>query len=746
MRSLCSLLTFLLALELTAQPVADDLGAPFGQARLIDEIDCAQESHLFSEYPPGASRVQPILDQPARVLPMQPREASYLSWRIGQNKMLKPGSACLLSIEYPEDTPRSLIVMNGGCETSRGFHTGNTTGDALRARYVWSNPESINLPTSGKWQTWQQFFFLHDRFPEKAFIRGAALRKLTPQDGFPVTLAQFSAENDPPSRGIAVRRIRLYEIADPASCRLQLPQLPPGLPRRHIFWREEMSDGVIDSAKPEERGIANPMDWYRHKAALMHFLGVNTFTKDLLEFGACQHWDPTDGGGNNWVYFNARMKGLWSQIVQMMGNEGVEILPYYEYSGSKGAKGLGPQRRAKPLKREDAYTHIKWVESANADLTDPDTLADFLKMLDLTIVRFKEQARFTGVWIRPRMQLPISFGDGALARFARAANNGAAVTRQQLAADKPLLARYYDWWFEQRRTFLAAVRDHLRKSNVNPEAIVLFTADGSEPGVALPGRRVVTDDLEGTATWLKPLDQKERPITAISLAEVQRGELHLKALQTAPADWGGWEWTHASPAADPQRYKDAPGILLSHGFNRLYTVSSGASFDAFRSPAGLAIIRHYALNENMMFDNAGKDLLGYFVADMERAGPACMMAETLAVANGDPTCIGYLSGNSYNRGFPRYVRDFNANFLALPALPSRRVENVSSDKAVVVREIATEKHGRWLAIANTSMHPTHVALKISGKVSDAVTGKDLPTAGALQLSMHPFELRSLRVR
>lgn len=736
------------ARDQVAQRPVIDLGDPFRQATLVDEIDCAADSaHLFSEYPAGASKVESILGQPARTLAMRPGEASYLSWRIGRLKLLKPGAAYVLSVEYPQDAPRSMVVMNGGCETSRGFHTGNTTGDTLRAKYVWSNPQSLKMPLSGKWEAWQELFFLHDRFPEKAFIRGAGPRALMPDDGFPVTIAQFSKENDPPSRGIAVRRIRLFEIADPAALKLKLPQLPAGLPRRHIFWREEMADGVIDSAKPEERGIAKPLDWYRHKAALMHFLGVNTFSKDLLEFGACQHWDSTPGGGNDWVFFNAKLKDLWGQIVELMGKEGFEVLPYYEYAGSRGYKGIGHQRRAKPLKRDDAYTHIKWIEQSNADITDPATLADFTKMLDHTVVRFKDPARFTGAWIRPRMQLPISFGEGTLARFAQQANNGAAVTRAQLAADKALLNRYYNWWFEQRRSFLEGVRDHLRKNGVNPQAIVLFTADASEPGVSLPGRKVVTDDVESTQKWLMPIDAKERPITAISLQDVARGDLHLKALQTPPADWGGWEWNHASPAADPQRYKNTAGVLMTHGFNHLYTVASPASFEAFAGPAGVAIVRHYPLNENMMFDKSGKDLLGYFVADMEMAGPACMMAEALAVANGDPYYIGYLSGNSYNRGFAQQVRDFNANFLALPALPSRCIENGASDDAVVVREIATEKHGKWLAIVNTAPQPRSAIVKTTGPVKDAVTGQSFPVEnGGVQLQLSPFQLRSLRVK
>ena len=80
--------------------------------------------------------------------------------------------------------------------------------------------------------------------------------------------------------------------------------------------------------------------------------------------------------------------------VALMGQQGFGVLPYYEYAGSKGDRGLGYQRRCKPLTRDDAYTHISWVESANADLTDPDTYADFKKMLDVTVLRLKDKAQF----------------------------------------------------------------------------------------------------------------------------------------------------------------------------------------------------------------------------------------------------------------------------------------------------------------------------------------------------------------
>jgi len=122
-------------------------------------------------------------------------------------------------------------------------------------------------------------------------------------------------------------------------------------------------------------------------------------------------------------------------------------------------------------------------------------------------------------------------------------------------------------------------------------------------------------------------------------------------------------------------------------------VETSNTFEAFRGPSGLALVRHYSLNENMLFDRQDKEKLGYFVVHIERAGPACMMAGALAVANGDPTMLGCLHGGNFGRGFPQYVREFNANFLALPALPSERLSDACADKEVVARAIRTPDTG-----------------------------------------------------
>lgn len=737
--------------EATRRPLID-LGPPYGQLSLVDEIDCAKTDHMFAEAPQGASRVEDILGSPCRVLNKTPDQSACFTYRIGRMKLLQPGSRYLLTVEYPEDAPRTVIVMNGANETSRGFHTGATFGDAFHPKYVNNNNESIDVPLSGKYETWSSLFRLHDRTPDTRFLRGDGLRALTAEDGFTVTIAQFSAPNIPLSKGAAVRRIRLFEVPDSLDLTARYAPVPNGLPRRHLFWREEMADGVIASKKEEDRGLREPLDWYRYKAETMRFLGMNTFTKDLLEFGACQGWDSTEGGGNQWVFFNSDQKDLWRQIVEVMGEAGFDVLPYYEYAGSKGYQGLGNQRRTKPLTRDDAYTHIRWIESSNADLTDPDTHADFKKMLDLTIVRHKNKASFLGAWLRPRAQLPMSFADATRTRFAEEANGGKPVSRKDLIDDQALLARYYDWWYGKRREFLVAMRDHLRAQVVNPEALILFTATMGEPGPSFPTweKLFVTDN---TARWTEllkdPAVSLGQDLKPVDIAEVIREGRYLKALLSPPLTWGGWEVHHSSPPADPGRYQDTDGVLMTHCFNRAYTVGSPATFDAFRGPAGLATVRHYTLNENMMFDREDKERVGYFVVDIERAGPYCMLAEARAMAYGDPNYIGYLVGNNFSRGFPEYVRNFNTAYLSLPALPSRVLEGASSDPEVVVRAIETTDHGTYLAVVNTSLAKkpsVRITLPL-GQLTNAANGETIATEnGGVSLSLDPCQLHALRIR
>ncbi len=748
-----------------------DAGPPFGRQRLVQEIDCAQANKnlLFLEFPQGASQVEKALETPCRVLPNREGDAKYFAYRVGEGKGLKAGGCYVLSIEYPEDQPRAMWVCNWGCETALGFATGAALGDVLKGKYVPNNPESLKYPLSGKLQRWSQLFYLHDRFPEIKRPRGLGPRPLVPADGFWVAIAQAPAFQDPLSAGAAVSKIRLFEVADPAALAVKLRFPPEGLPRRHVFSREEMADGVAAFGhKPEEqaealRGVKELPDWYEYKMRVMEFLGIDTFGKDLLEFGHNQGWDSAEGGGTNWVN-QSSTPWLWAAVLERAAKRGMAVLPYYEYRGSIGqdkALALGSQRRAKRLDGGDAYTHITWCEGANADITDPDTIADAKKVLDLTIVKYKDKAKFLGAWFRQRpTAMPISFNEANLRVFSKEANDGNRITRSHLQNDKALLEKYYQWWFGKRRAFFDALRDHLRAA-LGPDAFVLYTNDTSEPGRSLPRsitgagkpnawqwmQVVVNDDMDAWTGILKD-EARYKFIKPFDFAEIVARDMHLRGLAEFAENWDKWENAHACPPNDPQTYKDADGVMLTYTYNRLYTVGSPRPFDAYRTRGGLALVRHYSLNEHEM--NVGKEEpLGYFIADVERGGPYCMMAEARAVAFGDPWYLGSLTGNSNHRGFPEFVRRFHAAFLALPALPSETVPNAASDPEVVVRAIKTPKHGTYVAIVNTGFGEKRgvvVTLPAQDKVEDAATGEALHAdGGKLSLTLHAAELRSLRL-
>lgn len=725
-----------------------DAGAPFGGLRLVEEIDCGGPvaAQDFVEMPAGASKVETILEKPTRVLP-NVGEARYFAYRIGKNKDLKPGASYVLSVEFPEDKSRSMFIVNRGAEMVRGLRTGQALGDVIFT-YTNNNSESLKIPLSGKSETWKVLFNLHDHFFELGMKSGKAGgegvgRIGKPNDGFWVAIAQSKADNNPVSAGAAVSRIRLYEVPESARLNVALQMPPAGLPQRHLFWREEMADGVIGPDKPEERGVENRTDWYDYKAHLMQFLGMNTFSKDLLEFGHNQGWDS--GPNNDW--FNATSyPELWGNVLDVMGRYKLNVLPYYEYAGGVGAKGIGKEKRALPLSGAKDYTHITWTEGNNLDITDPDSLTDARRLLDATIVRYKDKVHFVGAWFRPRpSQMPIGFADRTLARFAGEANGGTPVTREQLRADKGLLSRYYLWWFGKRREFLLSLRDHLRASGI-AGADILLTADANEPGRPLVGpQTIVTDDL---VTWNKILAQPafKGKITATDYSEVVRGNKQLEALTTPRGTWGEWEWQHADPQADPQDYRNTEGALLTFSTGaRAYSTSSAPAFDAFRTKSGLATILHYPLNEISM-----EPSLGYIASDMEYAGPYSMLSEARAMAYGDPDFFGYLAASSFNRGFPEYARAFNAAFLSLPALPSVVLPHASPDPEVIVRQIKTQKNGTYYAIVNVGLtgKTVTVTLPTGGKILDAATGKALtPVAisGPLKISLYPCQLRSLRV-
>ncbi|MBR1920426.1 MAG: hypothetical protein IJ829_00315 [Kiritimatiellae bacterium] len=746
---------------------------PFGDVKVVDEIDCTKTDHRFTDYPKDASAVETVAGRPCRTLAVQDGKSSYLNWRIGEGKGLKPNAAYVLVIEYPDDKPRSFFVRNYGNNSRRSFYTGSATGDAYEGPIVGHKPESLKIPQSGKYEKWTSLTFLgekasnlRDLDKKKSEAAGVKHQLDIATDGFDVVVGQYRRQWNPGSAGVAVSKIQLCEIADEKKAWAQLNLPPAPLPRRHVFWREEMADGVMwkDSLCPGNRGL----DWTEQKFRAMKIFGQNTYCKDLLEFGHNQHWDchwkQGKPGGKSWKWMwacDGYYADLWTRIVPLAVDKyGFDLLPYYEYGGAAGNpdEALGPQKRAEPLDIDNKpdrktrganYTHIWWSEGKlRVDITDPDTIEELKYILEGTIVRFKDyvdKGAFVGALMRPRPgHWAISFSDKTRARFAAEENGGSAVSRADLKKDKALYGKYIAWYGKKRAQFMDQIRKYLEDNGVKG-AIAIFENDASEPGYALADLHgMVTDDPSG---WAARLPGKK--FVDIHDARIVDQHLFLKALKTPAGTWGPWEWQHASPACDPEHYQDLKNVWIAYPFHALFTVTDPACFAAFRNANGTdTLIRHYDLNEGTLDD------LGYAMADWERAGRACMLSEVTAMANGDPVNLGYLMGSNYTRGFPGPVREFNQNFLALPAISSTVVKGACSDPEVVLREIDCSKFGvkaKYYALVHTGLaEKSDVTVKIpgaKGTVEFVAYGKTRPVKnGAVAFkTLRPVQLLAIKV-
>ena len=737
---------------------------PFGEVKVLDTVDCTKTDHDFVEMPAGCSKVETVLGRACRVLPMQDGEGgAMISYRLGKGKGLKPNGSYVIVMDYPDDLPRNYVIVNRATDSHRAFSTGVSFGDAWAPAHVDNHLEMVSVPQSGKWEQWMQYTSLQDwtvNYREEKVAKDQPLR-LKPEDGFDFAVAQYGRAHDPVSQGVAVSKIILCEIPDETKCYVKLNLPPAPLPQRHIFWREEMSDGSALQGGKEKRRCLDQIDWVRHKCRQMKMLGMNTYSKDLLEFGYVQHWDP-NAIRMNWAWSSdAESNSFWERAIDAVTKEyGFSLMPYFEWCGNMGAeyqgqKSYGYRKSAQPLSGEKNYTHIHWTENANIDVTDPEAIEATKQLLQGTIVRFKDRAKFLGALFRTRpTQWPISFADATRARFGKEMNGGKVPSRDELRKDKALYAKYLDWWYTKRSAFLSACAKYLRSEGLR-DAVVILDGEVSEPGPGLSGGGVVADDTE-TLRKAFAVTGFKTPDKVVPLKDAIANHSYLKGRAEPCGTWGKWEWQHGSPADRPLSHPKDPASFLAMPVNRLYSVGDPDAFKAYANAEGVqTIIRHHSLNEhNLKCKVNGKDEspIGYDMNDTEKAGRASMMVEVNAMANGDPVNLGYLIGSCMARGFPGPVREFNGNFLALPALPSKVVAGACEDPEVVLRVIDCTKYrkGKYYALVHTGSTEKHdVSVKIPGKpaaVNFPFYGKDKATVdGALNFkTLKPWQLLAIK--
>ena len=727
----------------------------FGSVTLVDSIDCANDTtHRFRDYPVGRSYVTNILGSATRVMhhvrneetSKGKRSGAYVSWRVGEGKGLVANDPYLLVVDYPDDAPRTVTLFDFAMGARHGYHTGFTVGVSMSPQVsVAPCYESVAVPFSHEWKQLVEVVFPFEKSTQ--YNGGSRIPLAT--DGFDVSFVLVSQDQATDSVGLAVRSIKLYRIDDYDAAKPEIHYPAGDAPRRHVTSREEMGDGDGLSS------FTKPSDWYVGKARLMSMLAMDTWSKDLLEFGYLQTW----GGNRRWGWGD----NYYGELIDAMTAEGHYLLPIYEYHGSRGdgntswdnGGSLGYDTKYKPWTLQSAkgeslkylFSNQSYVYNSMADMTLPQTLEDLKDLMNLTILRFKDRGNFLGAWIRSRGGMPVSFSDKAIALFNSDTDRN--VTRSQLwnngaYTDTQLYKAYREWWYGKRRDQFVALQAYMEAGGL-ANAKLFYHSTGGEDGVAV-GQGVIedggaSDTLYRGQTWR----QMTRKDGTTSLSEM--ASKYKDGLARDGSNWGNIEVCHDSPHADPENYALSDNIALSYPFNCIHTVASSDPAQNFRNASGdLLMARHYSLDEFCANDynlESGQAIAGYYTSDMDHAGRAVMCAEVMAMAVNDPTILGYLFGSNLDRLDAPYVREFNLNFLSLPATTSTVLLGGTCNDAVTVRRWTTSAGNYW-AVINTTARPvsgTYDLQTSKTRVWRTVNWGEVPVSnGKVALTLQPYQM------
>lgn len=716
----------------------------YGALTLVDEIDCSlslaeDPDHMFREYPANWSTVEDILDVPTRVMHHKSDTCCYVSWRVGKGKGIVPNEPYVLVVDYPDEAPRSVTVFNFGNATRHGYHTGWTAGDSWSPPYVTQSIESWAIPYSGETKQLVQVMV---PFEKSKQYNGSDNRIPMDTDGFDLNFGIIKAGEAPDSVGLAVSAIRLYKIDSYDVARPSIPYPAEGLPRRIVTSREEMGDG------DDFAGFAHPQDFYKGRAKMIRLLGMNTCSKDLLEFGYQQNFP----GDSRWGYAT----DYWTEIVDNLAAEDVSILPFYEYHGSRGASGIGYMDSLKPWTLSSAkdaswkylFSNQSYVYNCMIDLTNDEALWDLQKLFQKTIQPYLGKANFLGMWIRNRGAMPMGFNDGAIGRFNQ--DTGRNVTRADIYNNgnyrgTELYNAYREWWYGKRCSIFSRLQGLI--NGQLPGAKVYYTNTIEEPGEFWANwgnpRPALISDEEGYTYQGKNFNEYTGKNWSTSIGAAA-GQYWPNALNADCPTWGNYEVHHSAPADDPHNYTNLNNVALCYPFNTVWTVADKTASARYRNKSGdLPFVRHYSLNENDFRNASNQEICGYYTCDWDHAGRAVMLSELYAMAYDDPTMLAYLFTANLVRNDSTYVREFNLNYLSLPAMKGEVLVGGGWPETFTVRRYVTDKGIYW-AVINCDSKPWSGTVDFRTEASQiwyTVSGQPLPLSGGkATLSLEPFQM------
>ena len=733
----------------------------YGDLTPVDEVDCATDTtHEFHVHSNGVTQVETILGSACRTMAHPDGESGFFSYRIGKGKGLVAHDMYLLVVEYPEDVPRTATLINRAMNSRNGFHTGISVGETMVAHIIGqTHPESMNVPLSGEYKRLEQVMFLNENvFPYNttdSYIDSES-------EGFDVIIHVFSAADAPDSAGAAVRAIRLYRMNDEKGLATPINYPAGDMPKRHVTWRDEMGKHNAYSSN------ADRYDNFRMKMRLMKELGIDTWSRDMLEFGYNQYWDVSyaNNGNSNWFYGTA---DYWTTEIDIYANAGIYLLPFYEYAGSRGPGGLGINsgRKAVQMFRGGYGGHYNLfvanangASGANVDITDDAAYTDFAAILDCTILRYKDRANFLGAWIRNRGSMPVSFSENARNRFcadtgrasgsvsiddlSNVAEYGDEAYRYicQMMKKPALYQEYRTWWNGKRAQWLKAMQQHLADGGL-AGAKIYFSGVWGEAGWELQNLAYYRDYFnrvaaEDASAWTA---LSGSTATTCGIGEMSWNYTHY-GIDNDSFTWFPDEYNHAAPRNDPETYTNVSDVAICYPYNCVHTTIP-ASAATYRNASGdLFFSRHFCL-----YEGCGNGV-GYFTTEMDRCGRAIMLPELYALAYQDPTLIGFMQGGHLARNCTKEFRDFNEHFLSLPAVKGTVLWGGGwGVKPYTIRKYKTDS-ATYYAIVNTSSQSFDNSQKYLSDESgtftlyDTVTGETTTLGGGYaRFTLEPYQLK-----
>jgi len=691
--------------DLGVYAINDSVGC--GLSNIYHHLTDGRTDNTFAENTvtdrlPGSRRTN-ILNKTGRIVC---QDRGFFGYNIG-NK-LKRNMPYLLEIEYPEDVPRTFAFIIGNSTYTPGIHTGYTLGQPEPRYFV----EQINFPLSKT---------IH----KAKFIVWAGDDEV--KNGFYVGVADPGNRNAPFSRKPAIISINLYEFYS-----ISFPRINQTFPKEYQRYTMTQSEDSLPRDDVRFSPLVNAafyglnsvspqvLAWNGHGEAnntllipsLHYRQPVRKFLKNV-EFDTDQMENATNK-------FN-----FWAEYLRWANKLKLNVLPCFEYGGSddlpEDARAINQDGNLYPA-RIRSFSGEKIGDSV--DVCHPAAIKDAKMIIDEIIsgAEGDSLAHLKELIVRRRANfLPVSFSTNAIQLFEKETKtnlNGKDFDEKRKLLVDNYLKEYRKWYQKQLFIFLDKLQQHYKNNIDFPVGPMLYYhwKSSGMPYQDLYYKTFI--DWEKKWKKIRNLDFEGDPLP----------ELDGIKLKSAITNWTESEdglYLDLLPSNSVLAVAPIYGKVASE--NKPY-------LEQFEINGQIAVKIVPAVHSNTKIYRKKR---GIFIAGqtLYHSREFSMYEPILAFCNANPKYMIFEQAHPACFPFPEYSRNFFANFLSLPAIPLKIIEQTGDATKLVVK-MGTLDSKTYIAIAN----PTFKA--ISGKIKIPVEkiGEIVPLVG--QQKPIPFFIES----